>query len=107
MTLRPTALLFLLTALMLATVTVACEPGTTVPVENATTSTLTLFYETGLDATPRFTLQPFESKRIVIPRRGWRERLIAKDSSGRVVFDQRITWDQLERMEKIVIESSP
>jgi hypothetical protein len=101
---KPAAAVFVFVAVLCAVVGVACEPGRTVAVEDATTTTITLFFDAAADARPEFTLRPLETKRIVFTRGGWKDIVIAKDSSGTVIFDERITWDELQHMQRIVIQ---
>jgi hypothetical protein len=106
MTYKTTIVVLWLALVVWGSVLVACEPGTAITIENATDSTVTLFYEPGSNAPPQFTLQPFQTRRLTVTVVEWKDRLIAKDPSGKVIFDQRITLDEMKRMDRIVIKPS-
>ena len=47
-----------------------------------------------------FSLEPFETTTVGFGKYYWNDRLVAKDVSGNVVFDKRIAWDEVKKMER-------
>ena len=94
--------------IVIATVGVACDPGATVTFENRTPTRLTIYDEPGADAKVQYSLEPFETTTVGFFPRYWKDRLIVRGPSGNVVFDKRITYDELKKMERegksIIIE---
>ncbi len=95
-------------AIVLVAAGSGCEPGATVTFENRIATRLTFYDEPEVDAIVSFSLEPFETKRISIFQHLWKDRLIARDPAGNVVFDKRIPYDELKKMERegkpVVIE---
>ena len=94
-------------AIVLVATTLACEPidgGGTFTFENRTAKTLTFYFEPGADALVRFSLGPFQTTTVAMLRSSWKGRLIARDPAGNIVFDKRITYEELKKMERVVIE---
>ena len=102
------ALLLGLAAIILAAVAGACDPGASITFENRRPTRLTFYIEPGANAKPQFELEPFETTTVGFLQFHWKDRLIARDPSGNVVLDKRITYDELKKMERegkhIVIE---
>ena len=95
--------------MVLAAVAAACfDLGATITIENNTGTRLTFYFEPRTNAEARFSLEPFETTTVGFLQFHWKDRLIARDPSGNVVLDKRITYDELKKMERegkhIVIE---
>ncbi len=109
MTYKMKAIVLGVTIIVLAAVAVACfDPGAGITFENRTPTRLTFYVEPGPDAKPQFSLEPFETKTFSELRHLWKDRVIARDPAGTIVFNKRITWDEVKKMERegkrIVIE---
>ena len=73
-------------------------------IENRTSMPVDIFYEPGPTVKKETTVEAMSSHRLTIARVVWTNRVIARDSSGTVVFDQVITWGDIKRTRRIVID---
>lgn len=96
----------LIVLVLCATATAAaCDPGTVITIENNTSTSIDIFFRAGDDAAKEVTVNPRSSERLAVAEVIWRDRVIARTASGEIVFDKVITWEDLKKSKRIVIES--
>ena len=81
-------------AVLLAALGGACDPGHGVTFENRTSHTVEVFRRDTLE----LTLEPFEKNDdFGLLQFGGAETFEARDENGRVIYSERLTWDDLKR----------
>jgi len=96
-------LVCLLALLGLGCLLSACEYRKSITIENQTKTPVTLYFEDGEDAPAGLTIPAGGVKKPTIVAEAWHGRLIARNPSGEVVFAIDIPWDELRKMDHIVI----
>jgi hypothetical protein len=81
----------------------ACDPGTVVTIENRTSTAVDIFYESNTAGKKETTVAAMSTKRLTIAEVTWTGRVIARNSSGTIVYDEMVSWDDVKRTPRIVI----
>ena len=89
--------------LVAALALLACEPDTGFVVENRSPSELSFSYQPG--GRVQFRVKAEATKSILTSEHTWGGRLIATDESGKVLFDERISWNELMQRKRVIVEA--
>ena len=93
----------LLVTAVLIFLLVACEPGMEVVYTNNTSQLVTV-YKGGARA---FDLEPGESKKPATVKKYWLPEIKIVGEDGRVLLEDRITYDELEKMGGKIVITDP
>ena len=96
-------LVCLLALLGLGCLLSACEYRKSITIENQTDAPVTLFFEDDEDAAAKLTIPAGEEKKLTIVPESWHGVLIARNPGGEVVFAVEIPWDELRKLDRIII----
>jgi len=90
-------------ALMLLGGALACDPGFEVEYDNATSQRVTVYK----DGTSAFSLEPYEVKATVGFEKDWRPDIKVVGDDGRVLLEDHITLDELEKVGYKIVITDP
>jgi hypothetical protein len=89
--------------LLLALVTLACDPGRTVAIDNQSSQEIELYFGQGDNATRELTIGGRSAVRVTVLKKLWKGHITARTSDGKILYDEDISWNELQRLDKITI----
>jgi hypothetical protein len=81
----------------------ACDHTKDFEFVNATDVRIHVFTSANASEGSAFSLEPGATGGLVTAEKVWRGRVVARDDDGSVVFDQEITWEELEKSGRVII----
>jgi len=97
--------LIALCLILLTFLTVACDPGKTIVIENRTDDVVDIYLSDNTEEI-EYTLQPQQTVKLTIIRDVWKNRLIARGRNGSTLYDSTLTWREFKALDKISLYSS-
>jgi hypothetical protein len=90
--------------MLLSATLLGCDNTTSFPFENATDARVYVTITADAEGVG-LSIGPGSMKRIATSKRFWTGRVVARDDNGNIVFDEQISWEELEQSGGVVITS--
>ena len=101
--LRKLRFVIILGTLALGTLGLICDGGI-MTFANETSEEITVLYGKDPNAAIILTLTAGEMTKAVVYESLWQGSLVARDSSGEIIFEVELSWEELNELEQIVIK---